>query len=847
MLCERVVAVGCQRYGGTLRRHLPAHRASSRLRCCSRLTATPLPSSGAPTGVARLANPRGRERGHLGGANLVARGDSHVRPSEFVELQNAFSDGPPELDEFIRTLRHIRTRRSITVDRRPVTQLLSGTMFIAAVAATVIPVATSHSKRRRLVLFVGLAGLAAVLLSLGVVLHQERVGMTTDPLVVISAFTGLIALTVAAWQLILLVPPPPAAFLNAVEQLDNAAAKLAENVVAQWEREARQRSLRTPSPLQVPWATTQRPVAVPAKDLMRRGRTTISRQTGRLNDALSLFDHRTDNQLVILGDPGAGKSVLAILFTLGLLNRRLAADPVPVLLPALSWDPASINLEDWIAYRLGIDYPVLRDVTLFGANAPERLVVEGRIVAVLDGLDEMPIEARPLAIAEISRGWTERPLIVTCRTAEFERAVEQGGPVASATVIELEPIPVAESVAYLRDGEDTTRRKRWSGVAIALQGGRDLPLVEALATPLMVSLAKVVYRDHDPNEILDRIALPDSEAIEDRLLDAFLPIAYGSHISMALTTVAATRSRRTWNETDARRWLTFLARDLNSRKTRDIAWWEFYRSVPSKAGRIAFVVHIALLGGILAGSLTAVDGLSAPVGVLVSLAVAATTGLTAGMPAYFGSIPDLPVHFGVHLGLGGYSGTRNEALRFFLAGAIAPAIGVGSLTWFSSDVFWGILAGGICGVVGSLVIGTVRWSRRIAWTTAPTPGAVLQADRRTTVIHWVGAGIPLGGAVGLIFLQQHGIAVALLVALLTAVPSGWAVSSGTAYAWFVMTRLWLGLRGRLPLRAMAFLDDAHRRGVLRQFGAVYQFRHGRLQDHLAEESRPTPRASATQS
>ncbi|MBV9484834.1 MAG: hypothetical protein JO246_02130 [Frankiaceae bacterium] len=62
-----------------------------------------------------------------------------------------------------------------------------------------------------------------------------------------------------------------------------------------------------------------------------------------------------------------------------------------------------------------------------------------------------------------------------------------------------------------------------------------------------------------------------------------------------------------------------------------------------------------------------------------------------------------------------------------------------------------------------------------------------------------------------------------------------------------MTRLWLGLRGRLPLRAMAFLDDAHRRGVLRQFGAVYQFRHGRLQDHLAEESRPTPRASATQS
>jgi hypothetical protein len=32
---------------------------------------------------------------------------------------------------------------------------------------------------------------------------------------------------------------------------------------------------------------------------------------------------------------------------------------------------------------------------------------------------------------------------------------------------------------------------------------------------------------------------------------------------------------------------------------------------------------------------------------------------------------------------------------------------------------------------------------------------------------------------------------------------------------------------------MAFLDDAYRRGVLRQTGSAYQFRHARLQEHLA--------------
>jgi hypothetical protein len=42
------------------------------------------------------------------------------------------------------------------------------------------------------------------------------------------------------------------------------------------------------------------------------------------------------------------------------------------------------------------------------------------------------------------------------------------------------------------------------------------------------------------------------------------------------------------------------------------------------------------------------------------------------------------------------------------------------------------------------------------------------------------------------------------------------------------------LRGRLPWRLVRFLADAHeQRGVLRQAGAAYQFRHVELQRHLA--------------
>jgi hypothetical protein len=51
----------------------------------------------------------------------------------------------------------------------------------------------------------------------------------------------------------------------------------------------------------------------------------------------------------------------------------------------------------------------------------------------------------------------------------------------------------------------------------------------------------------------------------------------------------------------------------------------------------------------------------------------------------------------------------------------------------------------------------------------------------------------------------------------------------------------LALRRSTPLRLMPCLEDAHRRGVLRQAGAVYQFRHARLQQRLAgEQPKPTP-------
>ena len=55
----------------------------------------------------------------------------------------------------------------------------------------------------------------------------------------------------------------------------------------------------------------------------------------------------------------------------------------------------------------------------------------------------------------------------------------------------------------------------------------------------------------------------------------------------------------------------------------------------------------------------------------------------------------------------------------------------------------------------------------------------------------------------------------------------------TAWPSYVLTIRWLAFRHRLPRPLMSFLADAHKRGLLRQAGAVYQFRHIELQHRLA--------------
>lgn len=753
---------------------------------------------------------------------------------------------------------------------------------------------------------------------------------------------------------------------DAADDVDRVVAQLAHAVRRQWEREADLRQLRDPQPLSVRWSEAashlmdHMEVVVPEprrRRLNRRLAVTRLSLIGSVDRVVQQFRALPRRRLVVIGMPGAGKTGVLVQLTLALSSDRHAADRVPVLLTPSSWEPLSQPFMDWLTVHLADQYPFL------GRDGARAVVDGGRVLPLIDGLDELPAERLATALMAINRAGVQQPLIVACRTVEFAQAVHEGDVVTGAAVIELEPVAPEHVCDYLRlTTPRDDRAARWEPVFAQLRHEGGGPLVEALSTPLMVSLVRAVYaldRAADPGELTDGTRFPTRAAIEEHLLDRLVE-----------TTFRANRDRpapgvHPWNPEQARRWLVFLARHLHRRDTRDLAWWHLYSVLPLRVrapvvaalGVAGFAVVGALLG-VLVGALLHLLGRTGPVpsvgrSPLTGSILGVAFGLAAGVLAGTTPVGD-PVQAtlrargraGVRsilsgLGTGTWSGLA-FGLLFGVAAAVASGVEeravLSEVGWTLSALVFGLLFGVAAGlgfgllrsvqapVEGSLGAGprsTRRGDGLVALALGMGGGAALgitfgvllalllaapltitvdasglsapivdvvtgiadflAGSRDEQLITGITAGFAFGAvfAIGATLLgglppaaSRVGTASrgrrwtisclrALAFALLCGPVAGLALGlpqrgafglgllyglqgaiayalvdwlmGGTARAWpaYTATVAWLGLRGRIPWRLMTFLEDAHRLGVLRQVGAVYQFRHGRLQDRLA--------------
>jgi predicted NACHT family NTPase len=217
--------------------------------------------------------------------------------------------------------------------------------------------------------------------------------------------------------------------------LDGLAEELAAAVREQWRTEERLRRLQDPAPLPVRWSAAEETVTDYWQNIQRRspGQSRM-KLDGRLDQVVDLFDRIPSHRLVVLGKPGAGKSVLAMQFTLRWLDRRKPGDPVPVVFPLASWDPVARSLRSWMSARLAADYPALGTRTASGTTRARELVRTRRVLPVLDGLDEIPASLRGDAVrclnAELD---ADDSILVTSRT-ENQQVTEDRHVIGGETV-----------------------------------------------------------------------------------------------------------------------------------------------------------------------------------------------------------------------------------------------------------------------------------------------------------------------------------------------------------------------------------------------------------------------------
>ncbi|MET9550360.1 hypothetical protein ABZY36_34420 [Streptomyces sp. NPDC006627] len=433
---------------------------------------------------------------------------------------------------------------------------------------------------------IGAVGIAALATVVALVVGAGAQAAATSLSVLISATAGLLS-----WSWHRTRPAAPAT----KAELDQAAEALAAMVRRQWTEEAAAQGLLDPHPLAVRWHSGQ----TEAGDHARMVGRTVSGRSDDIHAFAEAFRALPRRRLVILGDPGAGKTALAILLVRELLRAPEPGEPVPVLLDLAPWNPRKETLLDWMARRIHEDYPALRNHETYGRDPTRKLVAEGRILPVLDGADELPAELRPKALAAVNHAVAvHSPLILTSRTAEYHRVVAETDVITAAAVVVAEPVEPADVADYLRSAVPPRRTAAWQPVIDELTERPRSAVSRALSVPLNVWLARTVHTSPggDP---ADLTRCTDAAGLQRELLDALVPAVFSAQPTASAPSVPDVRRTATarWRPEDARRTLTFLAAHVKHQGTDDIAWWELHRTLrPDPAGPLSAPIAGAMAG-----------------------------------------------------------------------------------------------------------------------------------------------------------------------------------------------------------------------------------------------------------
>lgn len=602
-----------------------------------------------------------------------------------------------------------------------------------------------------------------------------------------------------------------------------------------------------------------------------------------------VYDQTRQGQLLIVGEPGAGKTTQMLHLARCLIARAKSDErqPVPVVFNLSSWAHRQLPLTSWLIDELRVRYDVPVDTG--------RLWVErGQLLPLLDGLDEVSAEHREACVDAIntyltrglSREQGESPAVICCRSAEYQALTSLLSVQRAVHLLPLTPTQIDDYFSHW--AERVEQRAAVDVLWRAVQDDRELG---ALACqPLMLSVFTLAFYGAGWED------LPLGHSSRDDVL-RLVWNAYVDRMFHRRRRLSPSREQQRqswlkgdrrdaqgtptadevspWTEQQARAWLTVLAQRMRqtdqtlfSLESLQLDWlpshhrWLFpacvgtlVAAVVSVIACIAFGVGGGVLVGVTFGLIALVlvrfeeinpveklgwtwskFRLALPAGVIVGSALGLLVGGVVGhslRTVLMGLVSG--IFFGLVNGV--------EKAHIVDRRVLRPAEGI------SRSGISGVVVGVVSGlVVGALVylFGGFTFGVVSGLTFGMLSGAekVLRGRQQLNVVTAL-----LALLVGLLFGVIGAVSFGVFINALKGVPG--SILAGTVFGVFFgmldggdafllhyFLRVWIWRTGGMPVRLVGFLDEMGDRLLLHKIGGSYVFAHRLLQDHFVGSGAP---------
>ncbi|HEY9905324.1 MAG TPA: NACHT domain-containing protein [Candidatus Sericytochromatia bacterium] len=601
-------------------------------------------------------------------------------------------------------------------------------------------------------------------------------------------------------------------------------------------------------PFNMDWATPER---------LRRSLPTGTK-------VIDLFSQMGEGAtLLILGEPGSGKTMTLLGLARDLLERaeQDETQPIPVVFNLSSWRGGKQTIADWLEQELREKYQVPKALS-------KTWIKNEQLLLLLDGLDEVRADERNscvLALNQFIQECGKIETVVCSRIKDYEALSER---LKFQSAIFLKPLTTDQVNQYLTEADEGL-----TGVRTAIQG--DSILQELVKTPLMLSVITLTF---------EGILAQDLPQVSSR--EEYLEYLFNAYIERMLFRRQSVNKKYTKKQT--KQWLYWLAQSMfqDSQSIFLIEKMQPAR-LKNKTQKIIYRIGSRLAWNLITGITW---GLLSPPG--YKLIIGLSVGLAGILSSFTWGIIVSWLIFPWGLGLSGML-SPEQAINLYMGIGVVMGLPFGyedikltetlrfsiSLKKIIKNLIWGLF---ICFIIGPIIVLTSG----LIWVFQSEPpihflkdslyflicfvlgggfllglfilmsdwiidnqGSALESKTIANEGIWKSArngvlgGLLLGlfGAVlGGLFASLAGAAFSgglfggLMSGLSGSLITGWTLLGGQACIDHLTLRLIMYRSGFIPWNYARFLDYATERIFIQKVGGGYIFIHRLLLEHFAE-------------